>query len=300
MMAIPVVHRVEPSVGPAAGGNLVRVAGDGFAPRVRVRFGTAPAHLVRAWVHAGLWTLEVSPPAHDAGEVDLAVENLDATGVPVPGEIVTARGAYEYQRPQLVEESDLARLVRTLIRGLKREVLSNVHVAVHIDHDDTPADGLRVTTMAQVPSLVLSGPSVRPSSAYRTAEPIDAELRAGEVLRYRRRLTVDLAFTITGASRSTVEVLGLLTATSHFISRNPWISMLRDPTRPGLGLVRWDVDPEGDWRTQIPGPEGVHAFTAAFTVRGFDLDEGLVRERLRRVETVAINVGAVGAAGASS
>jgi hypothetical protein len=299
-MPVPILHRVEPSVGPASGGNVVRITGDDLAPRVRVRFGSAPARVARAWVHGGVWTLDIDAPPHDAADVDVTVDNLDATGVPVPGETTTAQGAYEYLVPQLVAESDLARLVRTLIRGLKREVLSNVHVAVDVDHDDTPADGLRITTMARVPSVVLSGPAVRPSLAYRSAEPIDTDIGGGEVLRHGRRLTVDLGFTITGASRSTPELLGLLTAASQFISRNPWVAMLRDPSRPDLGLVQWDLDPDGDWRPQIPGPGGVHAFTAAFVVRGFDIDEGLARERIRRVETVTIQTGAVGAPGVSS
>lgn len=288
-MAVPIVHRIEPSAGPTSGGNVVRVAGNGFAPRVLVRFGSAPGRVVRAWVHAGMWTLDVEAPPQDAGAVDLALENLDAVGRPVPGETATAQGAYEFERPQLVQESDLARLMRTLVRALKREVLANVHVAVHVDHDDTPTDGLRITTMATVPSVVLSGPSVRPSTAYRTADPIDEPLGGRQVLRHRMRLTRDLAFTVTGASRSTPELLNLLTAAGQFVSRNPWISMLRDPARPELGLVRWDVDPEGDWRTQIPGTDGVHAFTAAFIVRGFDLDEGLAREHVPRVEEVVLH-----------
>jgi hypothetical protein len=292
-MAVPVVHRIEPSVGPTVGGNVVRVAGIGFAPRVRVRFGDSPARVVRAWVHAGLWTLDIDAPSHDAGSIDLVLENLDAVGMPVPGEATTARGAYEFERPQLVHEADLARLMRTLVRAVKREVLANVHIAVHVDHEDTPTDGLRITTMATVPSIVLSGPSVRPSPAYRSADPIDAPRTGGDVLRHRQRLTRDLAFTITGASRSTTELLALFTAAGQFVARNPWIPMLRDPARPELGLVRWDVDPEGDWRTQIPGTDGVHAFTAAFVVRGFDLDEGLARERVPRVEEVVIHSGRV-------
>jgi len=297
-MAVPQIHRLEPVLGPTSGGNTVRIVGEGFTPEVLVGFGSGPAQRTLAWMHAGAWTLDVVAPPQEAGAVDLRLENLTPGGAPVPGEIVVAQGAYEYLRPQLIEESDLARLIRTLLRSIKREVLANTHVAVHVDHDDSTGDGLRITTMAALPSLVLAGPSIRPSSAYRTSEPIDVEAAAGEVLRQRQRLTVDLAFTLTGASSSTVELINLLTAAARFISRTPWIGMLRDPARPQLGLVRWDLDAEGEWRTQIPGSEGVHAFSAAFVVRGFDLDEGLVRERVRRVETVLLDTGATGAPGA--
>jgi len=294
-MAAPVIERIEPAVGPTSGGNLVRIVGSEFAPVVRVGFGAAKPVVVPSWRLAGARIADVTSPAHDGGAVDVVVENLDADGKPVPGEITIARGAYEYVAPAVATESDLARLVRTVVRALKRQVLANVHVAVHLDYDDAPGDTLRLTPLATLPSLVLSGPTVRPHTPYRTAAAVDVDAGTGEVLRHRPRLTTDLAFTITGASSSTVELLGLLTATAHFVSRTPWISMLRDPARPALGAARWDLDLDGDWRTQIPGPEQVHVFTAGFVIRGFDLDEGLVRERLARVDTISIHTGAVGA-----
>jgi len=297
-MAAPVIERIEPVVGPTSGGNLVRIVGSELAPVVRARFGTAEPVVVPSWGLAGARVVDVVAPSHDAGAVDIVLENVGAHGDPVPGELAIARGAYEYVAPAVAVESDLARLVRTVLRALKREVHGNVQVAVHVDYDDAPADGLRLTPLATLPSLVLSGPTVRPHTPYRTAEPVDLETDGGEVLRHRPRLTVDLGFVVTGASSSTVELLGLLTATAHFVSRTPWITMLRDPARPALGAARWDLDLDGDWRTQIPGPEQVHVFTAGFVIRGFDLDEGLVRERLARVDTVTIHTGATGAEGA--
>jgi len=293
-----VIERIEPVVGPTSGGNLVRIVGSEFAPVVRVGFGAAEPVVVPSWGLSSARIADVVAPSHDTGAVDVVVENLDGRGQPVRGEVATARGAYEYVAPVVTSESDLARLVRTLLRALKRQVLANVHVAVHLDYDDAAGDTLRLTPLAKLPSLVLSGPTVRVHTPYRTAEPVDLETDGGEVLRHRPRLTVDLGFVVTGASSSTVELLGLLTATAHFVSRTPWITMLRDPARPALGAARWDLDLDGDWRTQIPGPEQVHVFTAGFVIRGFDLDEGLVRERLARVDTVSIHTGATGAEGA--
>jgi hypothetical protein len=292
-MALPIIERIEPVLGPSGGGNLVRITGEEMTPQVAVRFGAVDRRVARSLGHAGSRIVEVEAPAHDPGAVDVVLENLDGGGVGIPGERATAFAAYEYARST---GTDLERLVRTLVRALKREVLANVHVAVHVDYADAEGEDVRLTPLASVPSLVLSGPTVRPARAYRSAVAADVVV-GSEVWRHRPRLTMDLAFGIIGASSSTVELLGLLSAVAHFLSRNPWIAMLRDPDRPNLGVARWDLDLDGDWRTQIPGPDGIHVFTTRFLVRGFDLDEGLLRERLQRVDTVVLETGAPSAGG---
>ena len=45
-------------------------------------------------------------------------------------------------------------------------MLGNVSATVSVDYDDTTLDGLNVIAMAKVPSLVLSGPTLRPNRFY--------------------------------------------------------------------------------------------------------------------------------------
>ena len=47
---------------------------------------------------------------------DSLLRNLDENGVPIPGEEATLAAAYRFLRPRIVSESDLTRLVRTLLR----------------------------------------------------------------------------------------------------------------------------------------------------------------------------------------
>ncbi|SDY37368.1 hypothetical protein SAMN05444383_1605, partial [Myxococcus xanthus] len=41
------------------------------------------------------------------------------------------------------------------------------------------------------------------------------------------------------------------------------------------GTVRWEMDADGEVRTQLGSRDDVRAFTWGLVVRGFDVDEGL-------------------------
>ena len=291
----PAITSVDPATGPTGGGNLVRITGDGFAPRVRVRFGDALAEIALGLARNGQTIADIAAPAHASGSVDVAVQNLDELGAPTDAPAI-ATLAYTYAHPSLLADADLTRLVRTVVQALRRDVLDNTHLAVNVDFDDTPQDPTRTTALARVPSLTVSGPTLSRSVRYGTARPVDVPL-GSEVVRHRPVVVADLTFALTGASRSVPELLNLLAATSQFVARTPWIGMLRDADRPELGSVRWDVDGHGDWTTQIPGEGGVHTFTGGFVIRGFALDHGLPVERLRGVEAVVLTSGAARAQG---
>jgi len=277
-MAVPVIHSVSPSTGPASGGDLARVTGEGFGANVEVRFGGTLATILTLREEAGFSIADVRSPLHDEGTVGITLINLDEAGLPVPGESVTLPDAYRFLRPRLVRESDLTRLVRALIQQLKRQVLANTSITVSVDYDDTTVDGLNVVAMAKLPSLVLSGPRLSESRFYSTNVPFEDVVDgvSGPELRRRQPVfTVDLGFTLTAASESTIELLNLMAAVATFLNRNRFIAMLRDPGQPGLGEVRWEMEPDGDFRINLRDRAGVRAFTCGFAVRGFDVDEGL-------------------------
>ena len=67
----------------------------------------------------------------------------------------------------------------------------------------------------------------------------------------------------------------LAAAVATFLNRNRWLVLLRDPGDPELGSVRWELDADGEFRTQLASRDDVRAFSCGFVVRGFDVDEGL-------------------------
>ena len=277
-MAVPILASVSPATGPASGGDLVRLRGSNFAARVAVRFGDVAASVVAVREDSAGSLVDVRTPLLEPGVVDVALQNLDAAGVPVAGEFAILPSAYRSLRPTVARESDLTRAVRQLLRELKRQVLANVSATVSVDYDDNEVDGQSLIAMARVPSLVLSGPVMRPNRFYSQNVPhVDVMQGADgpELVRRKPPQTMDLVFTITAASERTAELFNLMAAVSTFLNRNRWLELLRDPIDAERGAVRWELDAEGDFRTQLGSRDDVRAFSCGFVVRGFDVDEGL-------------------------
>ena len=285
-MALPTLSSVQPTTGPSSGGDLVRLVGTDFADRVRVLFGGVAAEAPSVRDEAGLRLVDLRTPVHAPGVVGVELQNLDAAGVPVPGESVVLVGAYRFARPTVAREADLTRVVRQLLRELKRQVLANVSATVSVDYDDTTLDGLNLIAMAKVPSLVLSGPTLRPNRFYSANvahEDVVDGIAGPELARRKPPYTVDLVFTLTAASERTAELFNLMAVVATFLNRNRWLELQRDPADASRGSVRWELDADGEFRTQLAGKDDVRAFTCGFVVRGFDVDEGLPLDLGKRV-----------------
>lgn len=295
-MALPTLTSVEPAVGPSSGGDLVRLIGTNLAHFVRTMFGESSASVLSVREESGLCIVDVHTPRHAPGVVEVVLENLDSAGVPVPGESAVARGAYRFVRPTLAREADLTRVIRQLLRELKRQVLSNVSTSVSVDYDDTPQDGANVIALAKVPSLVLSGPTLRPNRFYaaNTAhEQAVAGVSGPELVRRTPPYTVDLVFTLTATSQRTAELLNLMAAVATFLNRQRWLELTRDPLDPTRGTVRWEMDADGEFRTQLAGRDDVRAFSCGVVVRGFDIDEGLPANVGKRVAELELETDVV-------
>lgn len=277
-MAVPVLQSIQPTQGPTSGGDVVLMRATQLAPRVRVSFGSVQAQVLAQHEEVSAFSLQVRTPAHPDGVVDVRLENLDAAGNPIPGEAAVLAAAYRYRRPVLVQEATLTRLVRQLLRELKRQVLENVSLSVNLDFDDTPEDGLDVIALGKLPSVVLTGPRLRPNRFYASNVPVERVVAGPSGLdlqRQRPPLTVDVEFSVTGASTSTIELLNLSTSLAAFFNRTRWLELLRDPGQPDAGTVRWEMDALGELRTDLDGKDSVRAFSWGLVIRGFDLDEGL-------------------------
>jgi hypothetical protein len=293
-MATPSIAGISPTSGPASGGDVVRLTGTGFGPGVAVDMGGACQIVALRGGSGELSVVDVRTPAHVEGVVDVELQNLDAGGQPVAGEAARLAGAYRYLRARLAREADLTRLVRTLLRELKRQIIANVSLATSLDYDDGAAG--QAVVLAALPSLVLTGPIARESRVYAVNEPVIELVLGPDGPEFRRRrpaYTVDLEFRLTGASERVVELLNLMAATATFLNRNHWIEMARDPDNLGAGTVRWELDPIGEFRTALDSPDDVRAFTCGFVVRGFDVDEGLLMDSSKAVASPRVDAEAL-------
>ncbi|MCG8419631.1 MAG: IPT/TIG domain-containing protein [Proteobacteria bacterium] len=293
-MAVPIITQIEPVSGPASGGDLVRLTGMEFGPRVAVWFGDVVATVLSLRQDQGVSVADVRTSAHAEGPVDIVLRNVDASDTPIPGEEAILSAAYRYLRPRIIRESALTRLVRKLLRELKRQVMENASIAVALDYDDSTVDEVHIVALSRFPSLVLSGPRVSENrffSRNELSEHMVPGTRGPELRRRRPPYTVDLSFTLTAASDRTTEVLNLMAAVATFLNRNRWIELPRDPDVSSAELLRWEMDPQGDFRTRLEGPDDVRAFTCGFVVRGFDIDEGLPLDVGKGVAETEITAG---------
>jgi len=299
-MAVPTITAVSPAVGLPGGGYLVKITGTGFrtwtipaasagpgaayVSPVAVRFGGAESEYVVAvsdtvvYARVPQTPLEVVQPDYGEGAVDVEVRNVDASGVDVAGEVVTAAGAFAYQRPQLAVESDLQRLTRTMLRALRAQVIANVSITTHTDYADSDklefVDAI-ARTVAEMPALVIFGVTLSDDLFYRDNQ--DVKLTTGLVTEVRRSSdTVSVGFDIVGVSDNPMELLGLLASTRVFFRRNRYVAMLRDPSDPGAGTVRYvlELAAGGDLRVDpSASTSNVGFFSGRFMIRGFDIED---------------------------
>ncbi len=124
----------------------------------------------------------LTPPG-TLGSADVLLQNLDGAGEPIAGEAVLLPSAFTYERPALATESSLTRLVRTLLRALKAQIIENVNPTVHTDFDASPEDGLHLAAVARLPALVLAGPELRQNRAYSLNQQPVRALRDGRASR---------------------------------------------------------------------------------------------------------------------
>lgn len=297
-MSAPTITSLDNAIGPTGGRRILKIVGTNFQlppgpsaygitpvanPSVEVLFGTVPAREVRV-LTASL--LHVITPIHDPGTVALTVRNIDQTGAVVAGETATLAAAYTFARPTIGsatpgEQSNLSRLVRALIEELRRQLLANVVLTTHTDYDDTP-DGANVAALADIPGLVLSGPTLRLNRFYSTNEPREADDTHGDTYAQRPPRTVDLAFTLIGVDELMARELDLISECTAFFLRNPLIRMPRDPASPTEYVeYEMEIDDGGDFKSiGTPNNSNVRAFSGGFLIRGLDIEDVDMRAAL--------------------
>lgn len=314
-MATPTITSITPNAGLTTGQAIVSIAGtnmrlapappssgptSGVLPvTVEILFGGLRATKVSvredpANPPAGTIVTCLSPP-QAPGTVDVTLRNLDDAGVQISGEEVTLPVAFSYRRADLTRESELTRLVRTLLHALKDQVLENLSLTVHTDFDDTAGDQLHIAAVSKLPALVIVGPELDENRFYSLNElPEDGGGNAVGLPFTVRRVpyTVDLTFQLVGMSEHTVELLNLMRLCTTFFHKSKTLEMDRDAADPTKGRVAYEMDFSAGGQFKVesrPNESNVRHFAGTFIIRGFDLDEpdGVVIEEGRTNEAVA-------------
>ena len=250
---------ITPTEGPTQGGNLVKVACEGIDHQVGVVFDNCPA--VVSLVHNQ--QCFVQAPVHDAGDVDVCIFSQ--------GERFIKHHGYRYQRAKLARQSDLTRLVRTIIRQLKAHVLPTTSMCVDVEYaGQIPEDNL-AATYASLPALVITGPDIRENRQLSDNAGPQMSDAHGNFVHCRPAYTADLTFSLVGASSSTVELLNMMSASITYLHQATYLSMHRDAEHPEFGVIRWPLSITGEVRTHLDNPDGIRSFSCQFCVHGFDL-----------------------------
>jgi hypothetical protein len=300
-VAVPTITSLDPVIGPSAGRSQIQIFGSNFRlptaapapptgavvpeapPSVEVLFGTEPALSVQV-IDAGV--IRAVTPIHDVGAFDVTVRNIDDAGVLIPGETVTEIDGYAFARPKLTAEfpSDLQRLVRTVIRELKRQVIEEVNLTVHTDFDEATGASLALAKLAKIPALILAGPELSENRFFSLNAKQDTDAIVAdsgppdghEFVTTRAPYTVDLTFTIVGVTNLQAELLNLMTATTMFFESNKFLLMDRDGSDPSKGRVEYEMDltTDGDLRASgDPNNSNIRTFVGSFEIRGFDIQQ---------------------------
>jgi len=278
----PRIEILQPIKGTTKGGELVRIIGTGFGPKVRVVFGEITAQVVAFRGNAGINVIDVRTPPHPAGEVDLSVQSVDLDERPIAGEIARRRRAFTYLAAPNVHEASLTRVVRTLLRLLKRDILTNTSISVSVDFGQPlEAGGVEVLAFATLPALTLSGPRVLPSRDHQTNvrhEELVLTPQGPEIRLRSPAYVADLEFSLTGASKSTAQLLNMMAGVVTFFNRATRLEIFRDPDVPDAGLVQYEMVLSGDLTTALDGPGDLRAFGCRFVVRGVEIDSGATKD----------------------
>lgn len=256
-MAVPTITSVTPDHGASSGGNWVEIVGTNFRLKpppaygrggplvetVRVFFGGFQAPEVRVWTST---TVGVSPPPCWLDQdlpffppVNVKLQNIgddgnvvafDDDGDPIPTEEVLAPEAYTYKReplrmPTMGKESPFARLTRTLIQLIKREIVVEGGIKVHTDYSP---DGIVVHDNAKVPSLFLTNQQVV-EDAYGYENESYWDLQPdGSALCWPAPTMHTVTYDLMGASDFESEYSALMGAARKLARRNGYIVMPAD------------------------------------------------------------------------
>jgi hypothetical protein len=254
-VAVPTISTITPNLGHSGGQTLIEIDGTGFAlppappsvgvapvpfPSVSVSIGGRMATQVAVVSSSLIYCL--TPKGDPGAPVDVVLWNNDATGTLIPGEVVTAVAAYTFQRPDLTEESELARVVRAFIQEVKRQVHPNVSFSTHTDYDGDTGDLLNLAYVESMPAIILGNLDVPEDRIHAVNAPQEFTSGSGNFITRRPPVVVDVTMTLVGVTDNPITILNLMQAVRMFFKKNAWLELDRDATDATLGSVKYELD----------------------------------------------------------
>ena len=266
--ALPEIVEVAPLRGVTLGADLLRVRVRHAAPQLAVAIDArpaAPSARVDAPPESVLWL--PLPPRRREDALRIVVQNLSQAGVVLP----MARAEWDgcvlgVSDAAITGKGQLAQITRALIGVLGSYAATSARFAHVVDLDTT--DGVRMVPVGDGPALTISGPRPELARIASVARPtVVTVLTADGTQRIERTtgVSLDLLYEVTGAARNGAELLALLAGVATFLARTRWLELPRDPRTAHSPLVRWDLDADGAFQSQITA--GVHTFRVALRVR---------------------------------
>lgn len=214
--------------------------------------------------------------AISVGAYDVVVENVDDSGVLIPGETATLVRAFTFRRPDFAQESELSRVVRAMIRMLKRQVLENVALTTHTDYDPTTGDMLNLVPVQRLPAIVLANLETPDDPTYRAEHDTDFEADAGRFIERRPPAVVQVKYDLVGVSNDALEILNMVQAVRVFFRKNPYLYVDRNAADPSAGSVRYPLE----WSMGGPAAvthssdnSNVESFSGEVRIRGVLLED---------------------------
>jgi hypothetical protein len=295
---VPSIYTIAPSAGLASGRERVVLTGYFFklptvpsplvpsvaqAPTVSVRFNGVEADTVA--VLSDQEILVVTPPYYgDPGTmpaaVDISVRNLDAAGLPVPGEEFTLVGGFEYRRPDVTQVTALQWVSRQVMRDLRRNTIDNVALSSSPDWSSDPA--ISLAAIAELPAILIEGPTVQENTFYRNSVVQDEDYGDGVALN-AGPFTADLEWVIILLARRKTEALNICDTVLRYLRRRPEFSFPFGPLDSSLVKCRRYFS---DWKPADRFAEQVYSFEATLKlealvfddVDGMPVDAGITHE----------------------
>lgn len=305
-MAVPTIASVTPATGPAAGHEVIVIAGTNFRTRtvvlgpdpgnpastVKVLFGGYEAKYVKAVSSTELLVL-LNPCRQDPNAypetfpaVAVRVSNLDDTGVEIPREIVTKTDAFTYQRAQIAlpaPDPPLQQVVRAFLQRLKRVLWKDVAIRTHPDFSDEQLD---YTIIADLPVVTVRADAERDpfGSAWdNTKEVVD---RGGYWDLYRPSRTYRLTFHLTMAAKTGSPAYRMTDAIMGSFIDEPALLTPAD-TRWSTTANEYPIDIIAEPKcAAIIGKTGAEAFDMAVRVSGVPIMPTHPAERVYQIVNI--------------
>jgi len=303
-MAVPTITGVSPDSGSTRGQNMINIIGTNFnipgpppvsgpvqseQPKtVSVQFEGVESE----WAYCASDTrILARVPEWRGGydsfplALDVRVANLDASGVEIPGENVTAADAYTINQKVLAEESYLQHVIRQLIELYRRHVTPNVHHTTSRDYSLNPTSQETLDLEGAV--VGLHGPSM-PINRFYALNREEPEDNPNEppygFTRKKPPVTVNLEFGVSVWVNNPYHLYGLCQSILMLHRDILFLRVDNDPKDPSKGYVEyelampWNGFPEAD---SAPNFSDLNSATAQCHVRGVNIDDvdGTIVER---------------------